>query len=122
MISQRLFALLAGGVLTLGLSACGSKPTPAPVATGPQEFDPYSNSWRASNRIVTPPPSQPNQALAEQQEAAAREDSTLNRAGRAVGSTADAVGRAVKKPLEWLPFGKKEEAPAEEVQPAVPVQ
>lgn len=115
MISQRVLSLLATGALSVLLSSCGSRPAAAPVAAGPQEFDPYTNSWRASNRVVTAPPSQPNLALAAQQEEAAREDNALNRAGRAVSS-------AVKKPLQWLPFGKKDEVPDEEVLPAVPAQ
>jgi hypothetical protein len=94
----------------------GSKPSGPMVSQSgsSQEFDPYSNSWRSTQRVVTPPPSQPNAALAEQQAATKREDGALNKAGKAMSNTASAVGRAVKKPLEWLPFGKKDEAPAVE--------
>lgn len=126
MISQSFLKALACGALALCLSSCGlfsSKPKPvASGPAGPLEFDSFSNSWKPSTQVVTPPPSEPNATLAEQQAAAKREDSTLKKAGRAVGNTAGAVGRAVKKPLGWLPFGKKDEAPAEEVQPAVPAQ
>jgi hypothetical protein len=91
-----------------------SKPSETMVSrnASSQEFDPYSNTWRSTERVVTPPPSQPNAALAEQQAAAKREDGALSKAGKAMSNTASAVGRAVKKPLGWLPFGKKDDVPA----------
>lgn len=120
---QRFLQIIVCGSVAFSLSSCGlfsSRSSEAAVtAPGALEFDHYSNTWKPSTRVVTPPPSQPNQALAEQEEAAKRENSTLNKAGRAVTNTAGAVGRAVKKPFGWLPFGKKDEAPAEVVQPAV---
>jgi hypothetical protein len=120
MISQRLLQTLACSTVAFGLSACGmfGSKTSQPVAsTAAQEFDPYAHTWKATGRVVTPPPSQPNAALAAQDAAAKQENSTLNKAGRAVASTASAVGRVAKKPLEWLPFGKKDEAPAEDGKP-----
>lgn len=118
---QRFLPVLACGTLALGLSSCGlfsSKQQPVGVAEQ-QQFDPFSNTWKPSTQVITPPPSEPNATLAEQQAAAKREAGALKKAGRAVGNTAGAVGRAVKKPLSWLPFGKKDEVPIEEVQPAV---
>jgi hypothetical protein len=109
---QRLLQVLACGSVAIGLSACGmfdSKPPREAVATGPQEFDPYANTWRTTQRVVTPPPSEPNRALAAQAAAEKEENSALNKAGRAMNNTASAVTRAVKKPLEWWPFGKKDE-------------
>jgi hypothetical protein len=106
--------VLACSGVALGLSACGmfGEKTAHIAPSSQMEFDPYANTWRQSGRVVTPPPSQPNAALAQQQP----EESTLDKAGRAMGETASAVGRAVKKPLEWLPFGKKEaEGPAVDV-------
>ena len=107
---------LASAALAASLTSCGLfGPKPAPVtsaAQGAQEFDPYTNAWKPANRIVTPGPSQPNAALAQRKADSARENSALGKAGRAVSTTASAVGRAVTKPLEWLPGGKKEEAPA----------
>lgn len=112
MTSLPLRRLLASVALVVSLTSCGLfGPKPAPVtsaAQGAQEFDPYTNAWKPANRIVVPGPSQPNAALAQQREEAARENSALEKAGRA----ASAVGRAVKKPLEWLPGGKKKEEPA----------
>ena len=122
MMLQRFLQISACGAVAFSLSACGlfGSRSPEPVAaTGALEFDHYSNTWKPSARVVTPPPAQPNAALAAKEEADKRENSTLNKAGRAVTNTAGAVGRAVKKPLGWLPFGKKDEAPSEEVQPAV---
>ncbi len=87
---------------------------------GQQEFDPYSNTWRPSGQVVTPPPSQPNAQLAEREAEARREDSALNKAGRAMSNTAGAMGRAVKKPLDWLPFGKKDEPAVEGAAPMPP--
>lgn len=112
MTSQRLLQVLACGSVALGLSACGmldSKPPRHAAVSGPQEFDPYANTWRTSQRVVTPPPSEPNAALAAQAAADKEENKALNKAGRAMNSTASAVTRAVKKPLEWWPFGKKDE-------------
>ena len=124
MISQRFIQILACSTVAAGLSACGmfDKPAPHVASTGTQEFDPYSHQWRSSGRVVTPPPSEPNAAIAERQALAKNEDSTLNKAGRAMSSTASAVGRAVKKPLEWMPFGKKDEAPTEEVKTTEPAK
>jgi hypothetical protein len=96
----------------------GSKPSQPVASTTANEFDPYAHTWKASERVVTPPPSQPNAALAAQDAAAKQENSTLNKAGRMVASTASAVGRVAKKPLEWLPFGKKDEAPVGDGKPA----
>jgi hypothetical protein len=112
MISRRLLQVLACGSVALGLSACGmfgSKPPRQVATSGAQEFDPYANTWKSTGRVVTPPPSEPNAALAMQEAAAKQENSALNKAGRAMNSTASAVTRAAKKPLEWLPFGKKDE-------------
>lgn len=112
MTSLNLRRALAATTLAASLTSCGLfGPKPAPVtsaAQGAQEFDPYTNAWKPANRIVVPGPSQPNAALAQKREEAARENSVLGKAERA----ASTVGRAVKKPLEWLPGGKKEEAPA----------
>jgi hypothetical protein len=121
---RNLLSLLACGAVALSLSGCGlfgsgSKAERPVAATGAQEYDPYAHTWRASNRVVTPPRSEPSTALAQQQEAAKRENSTLNKAGRAMTNTAGAVGRAVKKPLEWLPFGKKDETVPDDAKPAV---
>jgi hypothetical protein len=122
MIPRRLLQVLMCSSAAVALSACGmfgSKPAQPMAAAGSQEFDPFSNSWKASEKIVTPPPSEPNVALAEQQAAAKREASALNKAGRAMSSTVSVVGRAVKKPLGWLPFGKKDTATDAEAKPAV---
>jgi hypothetical protein len=116
MSSKRLLQIIACGAAALGLSACGmfgSKPSQSSAAANAQEFDPYARTWRASGRTITPPPSEPNAALAEREAAAKQENSAFNKAGRAMNTTASAVGRAVKKPLDWLPFGKKDEAAAE---------
>ncbi len=124
MIVTRLSQACMCAASVVALTSCGlfsSKPAPTSAAHGSQEFDPYANTWKPADRAVVPPPSEPNALLAENKAEAARQNSTLNKAGRAVGNTATAVGQAVKKPLEWLPFGKKAEAPVEEVKPAVPV-
>jgi hypothetical protein len=118
---SRLFQTLACGTVALGLSACGmfgSKPAQPVASTGAKEFDPYAHTWKVTGRVVTPPPSEPNAALAAQDAAAKQENSTLNKAGRMVASTASAVGRVAKKPLEWLPFGKKDEAAVGDGKPA----
>jgi hypothetical protein len=125
MISIRLSQLLACATLIGALSSCGmfgSGSSQANTAPSAQEFDPFSNSWKPAGQIVTPPPSEPNAALAEQKAEQERQSSALNKVGRAVGNTASAAGRVVKKPLEWLPFGKKDEAPVEEVKPAAPAK
>jgi hypothetical protein len=113
---RRPLHVLACSFAALSLSACGlfDSKSSSVTATGAQEFDPYSNSWRASHKVVTPGPSEPNAAIAEQQAAAKRDSNALAKAGRAMGNTASAVGRVVKKPLGWLPFGKKDEASVED--------
>jgi hypothetical protein len=121
MSSKRLLQIFACGAAALGLSACGmfgSKPSESTSAANAQEFDPYARTWRASGRTITPPPSEPNAALAEREAAAKQENSAFNKAGRAMKTTASAVGGVVKKPLDWLSFGKKDEAAAEESTPA----
>jgi hypothetical protein len=121
MILPRLVHGLACSSAAFALSACGmfgSKPSPAVASTGAQQFDKYSSTWKPSEKIVKPPPSEPNATLAEQEAAAKRENSTLNKAGRAMSNTVGAVGRVVKKPLDWLPLGKKDTATGEE-KPAV---
>lgn len=125
MTSHRLLQVLACATVAGALSSCGmfgSGSSQHAAATGTQEFDPFSNSWKPAGQIVTPPPSEPNAALAEQKEASKRENSTISKVGRAVGNTASATGRVLKKPLEWLPFGKKDEEPVEEVKPAAPAK
>lgn len=116
MTSLTLRRALASATLVLCLTSCGlfgPKTAPATYANqGAQEFDPYTNAWKPATRIVVPGPSQPNAALAQQKADTAKDNNPLTKAGRAVGNTASAVGRAVSKPLEWLPGGKKEEGPA----------
>ncbi len=122
MILQRFLQILACSAVALSLSACGlfgSRSSEPVAGPGALEFDHYSNSWKPSTRVVTPPPAQPNAALVEKEEAEKRENGALKKAGRAVGNTAGAVGRVVKKPFGWLPFGKKDATTVEEVQPAV---
>jgi hypothetical protein len=119
---RRIFSALVCSTSVVALSACGmfgSKVERPVAATGPQEFDPYSNTWTTATRVVTPPPSQPNATLAEQQAQAKRDDSMMNKASRAMSNTASSVSRAVKKPLGWLPFGKKYEGEVEKVQPEI---
>jgi hypothetical protein len=121
MNARFLLHVLVCSTSALALSSCGmfgSKQERPVASAGTQEFDPFSNSWTTASRVVTPPPAQPNAALAEQAAQAKREDGALNKAGRAMSSTAGAVGRVVKKPLDWLPFGKKDEAAVEEAVPA----
>jgi hypothetical protein len=123
MRSKRFSQTFACGGIALGLTACGmfgSKPAESHASVGAQEFDPFANTWKASGRTVTPPPSQPNAALAEREAAEKQENSALSKAGRAMNTTASAVSRAVKKPLGWLPFGKKDEAAAETEETARP--
>jgi hypothetical protein len=124
MSSKRFFQTFACGGVALGLTACGmfgSKPAEVSHASvGAQEFDPFANTWKTSGGAVTPPPSQPNAALAEREAAEKQENSALSKAGRAMNTTASAVGRAVKKPLGWLPFGKKDEAAVETEETARP--
>jgi hypothetical protein len=120
MSSKRLFQISACGGLAFGLSACGmlgSKPSASQASADSQEFDPFAHTWRTSGRTVTPPPSEPNAALAEREAAEKQENSALNKAGRAMNTTASAVGRVVKKPLGWLPFGKKDDESGDEVKP-----
>lgn len=94
------------------LTSCGlfggSKAQPTGAYVGGQEFDPYSNSWKPTQRVVTPPASQPNAELARRAEEQKKQDGLINKTTRAVTSTATAAGAAVKKPLKWVPFvGKK---------------
>jgi hypothetical protein len=121
MSSKRLLQIFACGAAVLGLSACGmfgSKPAESSASVSAQEFDPYARTWKASGRTITPPPSEPSAALAAREAAAKEENSAFNKAGRAMKTTASAVTGVVKKPLEWLPFGKKDEASAEGATPA----
>ncbi len=105
--------LIAGATLVLGMSmnACSmlhrDKPTSAPI-TSSQEFDPNSNSWKTTTRVVTVGPSEPNQILAQEAELKKNENNVLNKMGRAGSS----VGSTLKKPLGWLPWNKKTEEAA----------
>jgi hypothetical protein len=92
--------LIAGATLMLGMSmnACSflhrEQPASAPMSTT-QEFDPYTNSWKTTSRVVTVAPSEPNQALQQEAELKKNENSMLNKVGRAGNS----VGNTLKKPL-----------------------
>lgn len=104
--------LVAGATLILGMSmnACSflhREPASAPVTTT-QEFDPYTNAWKPSNRVVTVAPSQPNATLAQEKELQKNENSVMNKMGRAGAS----VSNTLKKPLGWLPWTKKSEEAA----------
>jgi hypothetical protein len=119
MNARRLLPVFVCSTAALGLSACGmfsAKPERPVAATSTQEFDPYSNTWATSSRVVTPPPSQPNASLAEQQAQEKKESGTLSKAGRAMSNTASAVGRAVKKPLGW--FKKKDDGTVDDAPPS----
>lgn len=105
--------LVAGAVLLLGMSmnACSflssEKPASAPLSSS-QEFDPYTNSWKTSTRVVTVAPSEPNQTLEQEKALKKQENSVINKVGRAGTS----VGNTLKKPLGWLPWNKKAEETA----------
>jgi hypothetical protein len=105
--------LIAGATLMLGMSmnACSllqrDKTVSAPI-TSSQEFDPNTNSWRSTSRVVTVAPSEPNQTLAQEAELKKQENSVMNKMGRAGTS----VGNTLKKPLGWLPWNKKTEETA----------
>lgn len=105
--------LIAGATLMLGMSmnACSllqrDKPASTPI-TSSQEFDPNSNSWKTTSRVVTVAPSEPNQALVQEAELKKSENSVMNKMGRAGTS----VGNTLKKPLGWLPWKKQTEEAA----------
>lgn len=105
--------LIAGATFMLGMSmnACSflnhEKPASAPI-TSTQEFDPYTNSWKTTSRVVTVAPSEPNQTLEQEKELKKNENSVINKVGRAGTS----VGNTLKKPLGWLPWNKKTEEAA----------
>ncbi|CAN5726355.1 hypothetical protein BH11VER1_BH11VER1_21610 [soil metagenome] len=105
--------LIAGATLMLGMSmnACSflhREKAPSAPMTSSQEFDPYTNSWKTSSRVVTVAPSEPNQALQQEKELKKNENSVMNKAARAGTS----VGNTLKKPLGWLPWNKKTEEAA----------
>lgn len=105
--------LIAGASLMLGMSmnACSLLPrdkTASAPLTSAQEFDPNTNSWKSTARVVTVAPSQPNQTLAQEAELKKSENSVMNKMGRAGTS----VGNTLKKPLSWLPWNKKGEESA----------
>lgn len=110
-------------LLAASLSACsmfGSKSSVATTApVGAQEFDPYSNTWRASTQVVVPGPSEPNPEIAAQQAQLKKENSVIKQVGRSaskVGTAAGSVGKTLAKPLKWVPFVGKKDA-QDEVDP-----
>lgn len=120
MIVKRSLTALLCLASVAALSSCGmfgSKSQPTTGAyVGGQEFDLYSNTWKPTQRVVTPSASQPNAMLAEKEAEAKRQNSLINRTSRAMNNTATAAGEAVKKPLKWIP-GMKKEQPQEKVDP-----
>jgi hypothetical protein len=93
-------ASLLVAALATSCSLFSSKPVAEhTVPTISQEFDTDSGTWKPTTKIVVPPPSEPNATLTEAEEKARAENSLTHK-----------VGRAVKKPLTWLPW-HKEEAP-----------
>ncbi|MFZ4763821.1 MAG: hypothetical protein ACOYMN_02610 [Roseimicrobium sp.] len=131
MIYKDLSSFVTVVAMATTLTSCGmfgSSSRTASSATAAQEFDPFTHTWKPSSRVVVPPASQPNVEYAERKAAEEKENNTLSQVGRAVGNTASAAGRAVKKPLEWFAPSKKEEpdqpseAEMREALPALPAK
>jgi hypothetical protein len=114
-----LFCALAAMALTsCGMSgfSFGSKSSTPTYSGGGQEFDPYSNSWKPAQRVVTTT-SEPNAYLAQKAEEQKKENSIMKKTSRAVSSTATATAEAVKKPLKWVPFVGGKEKSQDQVDP-----
>ncbi|HSI64464.1 MAG TPA: hypothetical protein VLE43_15150 [Candidatus Saccharimonadia bacterium] len=113
-------------VAAMALTSCGGLPsfgfgsksaTPAPTYSGGgQEFDPYSNSWKPTQRVAATT-SEPNAYLAQKAEEAKKENSIMKKTSRAMSSTATATAEAVKKPLKWVPFVGGKEKSQDQVDP-----
>lgn len=76
---------LSLAMLVSSCSMFGSS-SPRPQSAGQQEYDPMTNSWTRSSRVVVPPPAQPAAPMAT---TAAPEPEKKSLA---------------KKTLGWLPF------------------
>ncbi len=118
--TSALFCAVAAMALTsCGMSgfSFGSKSSSTPsYSGGGQEFDPYSNTWKPTQRVVTTT-SEPNAYLAQKAEEQKRENSLMKKTSRAMSNTATATAEAVKKPLKWVPFVGGKEKSQDEIDP-----
>lgn len=104
--------LIAGAILmlTVSMNACSflhRKSANAPMSSS-QEFDPHTHTWKPATHVATVAPAEPNETLAQSAQAKKKENSVINKVGRAGSS----VGNTLKKPFGWLPWNKKSDETA----------
>lgn len=90
------FAVLTAVCL---LASCGSSSHVPGAPTHTQEFDPNSNRWITTSRVVVPPPSQPAAPMVIQQPAPS---ATVDKPAEKEGLLRK-TGHVLKKPLKWIP-------------------
>jgi len=99
MISARLSRLALGLTVAAVVSSCSMFSSSEPrQSAGQQEFDPMTNTWQPSTRVVAVQPGQPATPMTPASAAEPEKEGTLKK-----------VGNTLKKPLKWRPFGKKAE-------------